>query len=57
MHKLPVDGSVHGVAENGETRGHGGEEALAFVVVIRSFHRSSLLIASLDPIEFEYEMN
>jgi hypothetical protein len=35
--EIPVDGSVHGVTEHGQARGHGGEEALA-LVLLRTTH-------------------
>lgn len=37
---VPVDGSVHGVTEHGEARGHGGEEALVLVLLGATHLRS-----------------
>ena len=46
---VPVDGSVHGVTEHGEARGHGGEEALVLVVV-GATHLRSLTLKPETPI-------
>ena len=50
---VPVDGSVHGVTEHGEARGHGGEEALVLVlvlVIVGATHLRSLTLKPETPI-------